>query len=377
MTRSPEPITDSMDHPIDVIYSPDVFLAQRIGGVSRYFTELIRYLGPFGINAHLPWSIHRSAILPKSRGAVRLPHHLQGHRSLKLAGEVNRITTRRALRRTRGLFHPTYYSASIPSPGIPRVVTIFDMTHERLPELFVGDPTSAMKARWCQSADLILTISEATKSDIVALYGIESARIVVTPLAASATTGSGSRRERERPYVLSVGQRWAHKEFRTTLSAFAQANLPSGTELVLFGDSGLSEQEHRLVNSFGLTGHVTTMSGGDDVLDSLYRNALALIYPSRYEGFGLPILEAMSRGCPVICSDLAVHQEVGGQAALFFEVGDAGEAGNLLSSVSFDARLRRDVISRGVSNAARFNWRETARITAQAYRLAMSTRSAV
>lgn len=363
-----------MSDPLEVMYSPDAFLAQRVGGVSRYFTALFREVVGHGIRPELTWGFHRNLLLRGPHGLAQLPKAFDSSRGLGVARRINWVATKAAQRRCGGVFHPTYYSAPLPMSSVPSVVTVFDMTHERLPFLFDRDNTSALKRRWCEAADLVLTISEATKADLIDIFGTDPERIVVTPLAASAPSDVGGvARSGDKPFVLFVGQRWSYKEAATALAAIA--GVSSEIELVFFGGGEFTEDERRLIDALGLVDRVTAVGGDDHVLDSLYRGALALIYPSRYEGFGLPLLEAMARCCPVVCSDLPAHREVAGDAALFFGIGKADQASGLLSSLNSDDALRSSLISRGLANSARFTWQETARRTAEAYRRAMDGRT--
>lgn len=358
------------DRPTSVRFSPDIFLAQQLGGVTRYFVEIMARLPHHGVDVLPLRGLHRSAFLPSRTGSVELPPLLQTPRGIRAAEHANVSITRALACAADTVFHPTYYSSPLPRRARARVVTVFDMAHERLPSLFPSDPTSASKRRWCATSDVIMTISHATKDELIDCYGVDPARVVVTPLASALPRAGAEVRSHDRPYVLSVGQTWPHKDFGTALRAMAAAELPDDADLVVFGAGTLSEADLQLAASLGLRDRLQTVSGDDRTLDNLYQHAIALIYPSRYEGFGLPILEAMDRGCPVVLSDLAVHREVAGPAGLFFDPGDAvGAAAHLTATL--DQQVRAERATMGASNSARFDWEETARLTADAYRQAL------
>ena len=209
-----------------------------------------------------------------------------------------------------------------------------------------------MVPRAARGAARVLTVSERTKQDVVELYRIDAERIVVTPHGVDPvfTPGPGGADS----YLLLVGS----VEPRKNPLAAADAAAALGMHLVVAGperDSGLARE----LQSRGadVRGYVT-----DEELVGLYRGAAALLLPTRYEGFGLPALEAMATGTPVVAAPDAALQELAGDAAVFVEP-------ELLAAGVREALARRDeLVAAGLARAAQFSWEETARRTIAAYR---------
>jgi glycosyltransferase involved in cell wall biosynthesis len=261
----------------------------------------------------------------------------------------------------------------------PLVVTIHDLTPIVVPAVMPSEIRRAAYRFWnfraTGEADRILANSDATKCDILRYYPHAAGIVSVVPHAADdfalieptpvpgAIAGDGS------PYLLSMGNTKPNKDLPTLLRAFAKVRadhpglrlLLVGRDLPGYAASVLGDGEAAAAVSF--TGHVR-----DGVLRSLYAGAAAFVFPSRYEGFGLPPLEAMISGTPVVCSDAASLPEVVGDAALLFPAGDAAAAAAQIERVLDDGALRATLLAAGTARAARFTWERTAAGTLAAYR---------
>jgi glycosyltransferase involved in cell wall biosynthesis len=262
--------------------------------------------------------------------------------------------------------HPTYYTARIPRTGQPSVLTVYDMIHERYPEHFKDDPTSGQKQRWCEHADVIIAISEQTREDLVRFFGVDRDRVRVTPLGFD-TPASNLPAPRDRPYLLYVGKRDGYKDGLLTMTAFADSGLAGEVDFVFFGGGEFTAEERQAISASGLTDAFVHAAGNDTMLHAHYAHAVALVYPSRYEGFGLPPLEAMSIGCPTVVADAPGVSETVGSAALSVAPGDGAALAAALSSVVHDEGLRRTLRAAGFEQCRRFSWSRTAELTAQAY----------
>jgi glycosyltransferase involved in cell wall biosynthesis len=259
----------------------------------------------------------------------------------------------------------------------PLVVTIHDLTPLRMPEVMPSLVRRATyrwwNARAAYGADILLANSQATASDIASFFPNASARVRVVPHAADdfmdgpveelpAAFADGA-------YLLSMGNTKPHKDLPTLLRAFAQVNVrrpelrlllvgpdQPGYAISVLGDTPAARR-------VSFTGRVE-----DPVLRALYRGAEAFVFPSRYEGFGLPPLEAMASGAPVVCSDAASLPEVVGDAALLFPAGDVTAAAGAILRLLDDDALRASFVSAGRERAALFTWRRTTAQTVDAYR---------
>jgi alpha-1,3-rhamnosyl/mannosyltransferase len=210
-----------------------------------------------------------------------------------------------------------------------------------------------MVPRSARRADHVLAVSDRTRDDAVELYGLPPERITVTPHGVDPRFAPGPG-DASRAYLLHVGAVQARKDPLAALAAARAVGLP----LVVAGPEKEPEVARRLrEGGADVRGYVS-----QEELAELYRGAAALLLLSRYEGFGLPVLEAMASGTPVVLSGDAALREVAGDAAVYVEDGDAAAA--VRRALADGDRLA----AAGLARAARFSWAETARLTAEAYR---------
>lgn len=366
---------------MNVLYDHTVFAIQRYGGISRYFNELIPrvadvpgvdvsafmgfYLSRYGLERHSGRFRHFFGL---RRPAIPKTHRLA-------VGAANVLLPRLARRWQPDVYHTTSYGApqyDAARDGVPgkRVVTIHDLTAERLPHLFpAAEARGDVKRRLARGSDGVVCISEATRRDAVELLGVPEARTAVIYHANSLTTPAGAARPVEQPYVLFVGMRAAYKNFDRLLDALARgARLPPDLRLACFGGGPLTAAERERLAAAKLENRVHLFGGGDEVLAGLYAHALAFVYPSLYEGFGIPLLEAMHYGCPVLASRIASFVEVAGAAVLYFDPEDSEDLADKLAKLLDDSALRGGLISAGRQREKQFSWERCARETVDFYK---------
>ena len=288
----------------------------------------------------------------------------------------------RAARRAHlDLFHAPSYTAPVGGPR-PLVLTIHDVSYARHPEWYPyrRDPfRRALYRHSARSADRIVTDSEFSKQEIMAAYGIAREAIEVVPLAAAAVFQPGPRLPLPArfagPMVLHVGDLHPRRNLTMLVNAVAavrrRAPALRDLALVLVGvDRGSGDDLRQAAASApGARPLIElTSTASDEELLALYRSAAALVYPSRYEGFGLPLLEAMACGTPVIAARTSSIPEVTGDAAVLLDPDDedgwSAEIERTYADASHAARLREA----GLRRAALFSWRRTAEATARVYR---------
>ncbi len=361
-----------------VRYTPDVFRFQRAGGVSRYFVELARRLAARDVDARIIGGLHINDLLDGLPEATGL--HV---------GEAGPARARQAVTKvvdfgiTAGVaellgsgdvLHPTWYPPAL--DRLPRrsalVTTVFDMIPERYPELSVGSVDATRRKRaWVEASDRVLVISEQTRRDLIELFDVDGEAVTVTPLGvtvADPVPPAGAEGLGRSPFLLYVGDRRApYKNFSALLDVLASGGLDPDLRLVCFGPAAMSDAEAATLNRLGLSGRVEFRSGSDGQLAWFYTRAEALVYPSIYEGFGLPPLEAMVHGCPVIASDVASIPEVVGDAGVLFDPLDTKAFVHAVSGVVGDARCRATLAAAGRARAADFSWDATAERTLRAY----------
>lgn len=357
-------------HPLDVRYDDQVVTMQRRGGISRYFVELIREFSDptLGVIPHRGWrwTSNQHALEAGLGAPLPIPWASRGRvlRAVnRMAGTGGRID----------IHHPTYYRGEYLARAStkPMVVSVYDMTPELYPDLFrQGNPHLA-KREFVQRASLVLCISESTRRDLLRVYGNVAAPTVVTHLGASQrfTPGITPPPWCPKRYVLFVGNRGGYKDFAVALDAFADL-APRQRELTLLvvGGGAFSSDEHAAISRRQLGSRVIQGVASDDELPGVYNGACAFVFPSRSEGFGLPTLEAMACGTPVVLADASSHPEIGGSAALYFPPGDSEALARQLEQLVEDDAARQLASESVLAQASRFTWRRTAIATATAYR---------
>ena len=279
------------------------------------------------------------------------------------------------------LIHAPAYTAPLYAP-VPTVLTIHDVSYERHPEWYPYRRDWLRRAfyrRSARAAAHVLTVSEFSRDEITAAYGITADLITVAPLGAgdgfagtSALPGplpAGV----EAPFLLHVGDLHERRNLPVVVSALIDArrrlDMPR-LSLVLAGvDRGIGSRLAADAADRGAADAIIRLGAVTEAaLRGLYRGAAALVYPSRYEGFGLPLVEAMASGTPVLASRAASIPEVVGEAAVLSNPDDPDGWANAIVDVLTDATLKARLCTNGLARAATFTWQRTARITLDVYR---------
>lgn len=352
-------------------------LASPAAGVRRYAHEL------FGALAVLDPSL--AIVSVGVPGGVAMPTGIEGAPAASsLPTNLGWMLTGlpRAARRAKlDLFHAPSYTAPVGGPR-PLVLTIHDISYERNPEWYPykRDPIRRAFYRYsARSADRVITDSHFSKREIVDVYSIRPDTIDVVPLAAAPGFGEGPALSLPSgwpsQFVLHVGDLHVRRNLPMLARAVAALRTRraswSGLGLVLAGvDRGIGAELERLNATAGGTAPLVTFAGAapEPLLLALYRAAHALVYPSRYEGFGLPLLEAMACGTPVIAAQTSSIPEVVGEAAVLLDPDDEEGWIAAIARVLDDASHRARLRAAGASRAREFSWRRTAEATALVYR---------
>jgi glycosyltransferase involved in cell wall biosynthesis len=274
------------------------------------------------------------------------------------------------------IWHSTYYTALRKWQG-PVIVTVFDMIHERFPHLFSGSSNEQLrrqKRRCILRADVILCISQTTQKDVQQFFGIDADRTRVVPLASSEPfrildkADGGSKLPTKKPFLLYVGTgRDNHKNFRVLVQAYRRWPGKDNFDLVVVGKPW-SEDEMQHFADIGIMDRVHLLTHvNDEELCRLYNRACAFVYPSLFEGFGIPVLEAMACGCPVIASRIPTTLEVAGDCPVYFDPATPDSLVAAFDKVLSEGR-NADRVRVGVERVKRYSWEETARQILEVYR---------
>jgi len=359
---------------LQVTYDDRLFTFQRRGGPSRYFAELIttfRAAPELGIEALTPFKYIETEHLLRADARYRRLPMPESHYRMQAARVVNRLRQGPRVKEAQILHHTQYSSSGLHMPAAVRVCTVYDMIPELFPEIFEGRGPipHREKSRYVEACDAIACISESTKADVLAHYGDIDKPVVVTPLGVgedffTATPDPGSPGD----YVLFVGTRDFYKNFDVLLRALARvAEDGAAPGLVCVGPP-LNQAEQERISELGLTGRISQRAASDADLPGIYAAAICLVFPSRYEGFGLPTVEAFAARCPVVLANMACAVEVGGEAAQYFEPDDDESLATIIARFAADPASRQPWIEAGQSRAQDFTWRRTAETTAALYK---------
>ncbi len=269
-----------------------------------------------------------------------------------------------------------------------RVVTVHDLIYARFPEAHAGIRDKGMRVLVPQAArrsDRVIADSQSTRDDLVELLDLRPDRIDVVPLGLGSVRRTAPLDEREvrvrfdlgeRRVLLSLSAKRPHKNLLALIGALARIPAEQRPVLVLAGYPTAHEAELRArAQSAGLTDDVRFPEWlSAEELEGLWALAGAFVFPSLYEGFGLPVLEAMARGVSVACSNASSLPEVAGEAALLFDPYDEDAIARSLRRLLDDEALREQLRARGLARASEFTWQRTARLTLESYRRALGRR---
>jgi glycosyltransferase involved in cell wall biosynthesis len=341
-----------------VVLDADVLGRQRTGDES-YVSALLAELPKLAPEIRFAAVTRRVDRVPEGVEPIELPARSQ---AVRMAWSLPRL-----LRRLRPAFvhfqhviPPAYRGAA--------VVTVHDLSFEREPKLmrpFDRRVFRTMVPRSVRRADRVLTVSERTKRDLIEEYGTPEAKVVVTPNGVDAAFTPHGARQDESPYLLFVGALQPRKDPLTAIEALSLT--PGTLRLLVAGpDKGAEAEARAAVSRLGLDGRVEFVGHVEKPeLAALYRGAECFVLPSRYEGFGLPVLEAMASGTPVVTTTAGSLPEVADDAAVLVEPGDpVALAGGIERALADRERL----VAAGLERAREFSWTETAQRTLDVYR---------
>ncbi len=353
----------------------------RRAGIHHYIHQIVRHLPPAAATRYTIYT--RLADGWESRpdmriAGTRLP---TGNRVARIMWEQV-VWPFMARRDSLTLLHSMAFAMPRLAPR-PAVVTIYDLSFIENPEAFPAAQRRYLEhetAYSCAHAARLVAISESGRRDIHRLYGVPLERIdVVTPGVGDAyhplpaAQVAAFRREKALPdtFILHVGTLQPRKNIPTLLEAVARLDRP-GVELVLVGGRGwIYEEIFARVEALGLGNRVRFAGYVDDEELPLWYNAAAVLaFPSFYEGFGMPVADALACGTPVVAAATSSIPEAGGEVALYFEPRDADELAERLRQALDDPEVRRNTRAAGPAHAAGFSWARSGAEMAAVYRRA-------
>jgi len=366
-----------------VLYDGQAFSIQEYGGVSQYFCQLIKaFANMEGMSTELVVKYSNNVFLNELNVTTR-----SFFRAYKFKGRneiikfLNRIYFKKVFSGKKSevsLFHPTYYHPYFLRfiGRIPFVLTVHDMTHEYFPHIFSKfDNTSKHKAQVALYANRIIAVSENTKKDIIRILNVPEKKIDVIYHGPTLSLNDISSEVFALPenFILYVGRRDYYKNFLFLLSAFKDVLSKSrNLNLICAGGGHFKRKELQEISKLQLQESVIQVDINKSMLAYLYSKAKAFVFPSLYEGFGMPILDAFACGCPVLLSNKSSFPEVGGEAAKYFDPEDRLSLVNVLIEVLENKTLADSMRNRGLERVKFFSWETAAVKTLETYKKAVS-----
>jgi glycosyltransferase involved in cell wall biosynthesis len=364
---------------MNVLYDHQIFSSQVYGGISRYFTELISAINNNSthISPHVLLKFSNNVYFNKT--GIKKYHFLNNVNfkgKKKLIYGLNYLDNFVRIPHAEfDIFHPTYYNPYFLKliDSKPFVLTVYDMAHEKLPEYFNDFRTIKRKQKLCDMATRIIAISKTTKKDLIEIFKIEPSKVDVIYLANSLDLDIRQRPKNAPPkkFILYVGSRNGYKNFDFLVKTIAPILKKRNLYLICTGNP-FSKNEQKYFKLLDIKEKVLHFNVSDQELAYLYSKALFFVFPSLYEGFGLPLLEAFNCGCPVSASKIPVFQEIGGNACEFFEPRSSDSLLNSITNILDNNMLRNNLIMKGYKRANEFSWKKCAIETIATYQKALS-----
>ena len=353
-----------------ILYDYQAFI-QRIGGVSRYHCELLSRLSSYKVETVLPHIFSDNTYLDNI-GA----RHYYFLRNCECRFRQNvykwvnqKICLKSLSNVEYDIFHPTfvnpYYVNHV--KGKPIVVTVHDLIHEKI-ERFDSDVVRKKRRKQLEQVDAVIVISEETKNDLLKYYGDIVDETKVTRIYHGANqdlVDCAKSSIMDGPYLMYVGTRDNYKNFETL--ARAMSHIPKDVRLVCTG-LPFSDMEEKMLRGLNVRERIWQKFVTDEEMQNLLCHAIAFVYPSLMEGFGLPILESFRCGCPCIISDIDCFREVAGDAAVYFAPASVEAMAEAINSVVTSSELQFLLKQKGYERLKRFTWENTVAQTYEVYK---------
>lgn len=361
-----------------ILYDHQAFTGTLYGGIARYFCDLITTLNDVdGITAHLATKYSNNIYLQENEEFnVANFEFLIGKRLTNLFfSHFNRADSAfHILRKKYDVFHPTFFNPYfIDFIGKkPFVMTYHDAIPEKFSQKYgeIDGVAQDTKKRLFDKASQIIAISENTKKDILEIYDLDPAKVTVVHHGSKFIHYAAETPQKLpvfRDYLLYVGARSLYKNFDNFLVSVTDILHENKIQLICAGGGAFNETERELIAKLGLTDLVFQKSINDDQLFWMYKNALAFVYPSQYEGFGIPIIEAFAANCPVLLSNTSCFPEVAGDAGLYFDPTKQQEMASQIQKILSDQDLRTTLITKGKQRVQQFTLQNMAKNTLNVY----------
>jgi len=359
-----------------ILYDHQTFVLQKYGGISRYFYEMVKYFKNTGDEVKVALYFSNNHYISDKKHIKHLEllpkYEFRGKQRLSLL--LNKINSIYILKKQNfDIFHPTYYDPYFLKyiGDKPFVLTVYDMIHEKLQDNFSSkDKTTEYKKLLCEKATKIIAISESTKNDLIEIFGIDDSKIEVVYLGNSLIASNENIKALQLPqkYILFVGSRGVYKNFNTFIRGVTGVlNSDKDLSVVCVGGGLFNAKEIELFDTLKINNQVFQYTLDDDQLFSFYKSAELFVFPSLYEGFGIPVLEAFACDCPLVCSETSSLPEIAENGAEYFNPSNEISICKAIQNV-LDSTERKEVLRKnGRERLKSFSWEKTSIETKKIY----------
>jgi len=368
-----------------ILYDYQIFYDQEYGGPSRYFFNLAKKLikkedlkicAPIHINNYLNYLPKKNVYGVKINNnlAKKIPFKIKTPFNKYFIETLNKILTNHFIKNYKpDIIHQTFFN-SLKKTDTATVLTIHDLIHEKFHAEYNRDSNYKPKQKAIENADQIICVSKSTYIDLIKYYDVSKKKIKVIYHGYDFNFSDKYFSEKKsieinKSYLLYVGKRKGYKNFVSFLKMYSLSNkLKKDFNIVCFGGGPLQKDEIKLIDNLNIKQNIFQIFGDDEKLSFLYKNARALIYPSKYEGFGLPVLEAMASNCPVICSNSSSLPEVGGDSVQYFDPYNQDEMNDVINTTIYSDTKLEELKKRGVLQSKLFSWDKCSSETLNTYK---------
>jgi len=360
-----------------VLYDHTIFTNQKYGGISRYYYELLKQFNKIEeIDYKVSLLLSNNHYISDKKDI----NHLKFFTNNKFKGkdrfiiETNNLYRKILLKNKHfDIFHPTYFDIDFLNyiGDKPFVLTVYDMIHEKFKDKFSSDDkTSENKKILCNKANKIIAISENTKKDLISFFAIKESKIEVVYLANSLVNYSSNLNiDLPKKYILFVGSRGGYKNFNQFIKSMRYLlEKDKDLSVVCVGGGTFIEEELLLFDDLNIKLQISHFILEDDKLSFFYNNAELFVFPSLYEGFGLPILESFACQCPLVCSNTSSLSEIAKDAAEYFNPDSIDSIQKSIKYVLDNKERREELILNGKNQLSKFSWEKTAKETLGIYK---------
>ncbi len=362
-----------------ILYDHQIFSLQKYGGISKYYSELFKNLSSehqytlsllLSDNQYLKegYQYFKKLNIPipdkKFKG--------QGFFKKKIYA-INKLYSQHIISSNNyDLLHPTYFDTYfLNNLKKPYIVTVHDLIEFKFKEQFRDNSLMGRMEQIIRKANRIISISENTKKDIIDIFGINPDKIDTVYHGFNKTLRTNGQNRYGR-YILFVGKRNGYKNFITFAKAVSVLlNKESDLKLICVG-LPFNRDEMNKLKELNIAEKTKVFGVAEDELNNIYSHAQVFVYPTLYEGFGMPILEAFANNCPVCLSNSSSLPEVAGEAGVYFDPANRDSMLNAIEKVIYDADFSKKIINAGNNRLNNFSWKYCAEQTLNSYRKTIS-----